>query len=177
MRGHLGGFTLIELLVVVLIIGILAAVAVPQYQKSIKKAQYARMLSALQSAVKAQQVYYLSNGTYATSFDELDIEFPPVPNKGNCYTWMNGDVIKQVGDFCLIIATDPGQSIRATLSEPPYFVTDINGYQYFFEDGWHGTLKANNYYCVESRNLATRNEHCAGTVVMDNAYGKYYTMN
>ena len=58
-KNNTGGFTLIELLVVVLIIGILTAVAVPQYKKAVKKVQYARMLTALQSAVKAQQIYWI----------------------------------------------------------------------------------------------------------------------
>lgn len=68
------GFTLIELLVVVLIIGILSAIALPQYQKAVMKTRYAIMKPIVRHMYEAEKLYYLANGEYADTFDKLGVE-------------------------------------------------------------------------------------------------------
>ncbi len=69
------GFTLIELLVVVLVIGILAAVAVPQYQKAVEKSCAMQGLAYMRELLNAQDIYFLENGTYATFFSQFMLPF------------------------------------------------------------------------------------------------------
>ncbi len=69
-------FTLIELLVVVLIIGILSAIALPQYQKAVIKARYTTLKPLVKALCDAEEVYYLANNAYAAKLADLDLSLP-----------------------------------------------------------------------------------------------------
>ncbi len=74
------GFTLIELLVVVLIIGILAAIALPQYFKAVEKARASEALSIIGTVAAAAERSRLvsNNNTYPDTMESMDVEFPGI---------------------------------------------------------------------------------------------------
>ncbi len=92
MEKNKKGFTLIELLVVVLIIGIIAAVALPQYKMAVAKSRYSTIMNLAKSIALAQDRYFMVHGAYANRFVDLDIDMPAdyISNsKENeyCYNW------------------------------------------------------------------------------------------
>ena len=77
-------FTLIELLVVVLIIGILAAIAVPKYQEAVDRSQLSEAILMARNIKNQQELFYLQNGRYAQDCVELNADFPAgIEKKGN----------------------------------------------------------------------------------------------
>ncbi len=76
------GFTLIELLIVVVIIGILAAMAIPKFQSTKGKAYFAGMRSDLHNLTTAQEAYFYDHSRYTTHLDSLSF----APSKGDVVT-------------------------------------------------------------------------------------------
>ena len=116
-------FTLIELLVVVLIIGILAAIALPQYQKAVEKARAAEAVTRISQLEKAIDLWKLTNpGEECACFFEgcdnkcspLDIDFSCIEeSSGQCYTQ----------DFQYI--PDPHEVYAYRLSDSHYYVMQV----------------------------------------------------
>lgn len=112
--SRLNGFTLIELLVVVLIIGILAAVAMPQYQIAVEKSRVAEAMTVIKSIAQAREVYRLANGELPYYFRDIDIQISGEENdEGMCMRTKNWR-------YCIDSnSTDAG---RKDVSDENYYV-------------------------------------------------------
>ena len=95
-KNYNSGFTLLELLVVVLIIGILTAIALPQYRLAVGKTKLAAIKDITKAIADAEELYYLHNGQYTDDPLKLEIDFKGATisgsnlklNNGNyCYVW------------------------------------------------------------------------------------------
>jgi len=90
------GFTLIELLIVVVIIGIIAAIAVPKFQSTKGKANAAALRADLRNLASAQEAYFHEHSWYSTDTTQLK------------YTTSQGVVLT------IISATQGGWAAKAT---------------------------------------------------------------
>lgn len=88
MKNSNKGFTLIELLVVVVIIGILAAIAIPGYRGYMQRARRADAKTALEQVRAAQEMWRAEKGSYSVDQAELQTTMgAPADNIGAYYTW------------------------------------------------------------------------------------------
>ena len=90
------GFTLIEILVTVLIMSILIVIVLPQYKAVKYKVEYTKLETLVTALAASSERYYLSHGSYPSSFDMLDISLPGNPS----YSYSDGSIeYRNYGNF------------------------------------------------------------------------------
>ena len=131
MQNKRNGFTLIELLVVVLIIGILAAVALPQYQKAVAKSRATEIMTVMGTMIQAVDVAILANGGIPSQlqWNDLDVQIPSLKYSRDYNLSCNGS-------RCHMYFDDTSSPHDWSLS----------AYRYSNDDTWHK-------YCWYGTNL------------------------
>ena len=113
------GFTLVELLMVVFIIGVLSALAIPQYEKAIARARYAEIQTLTEQLNDAEEMYFMEHGYYTNNFNQLkDFRVPGWTIKNS--ERIPGAILRKDDgkaqlDLRTILTGDRGRAIIGTL--------------------------------------------------------------
>ena len=135
LRRNQRGFTLVELMIVVIIVGILAAVAIPMYQGATERAKASEAVAALGTIRGAMRVYYAEHGTYVdavnftlgaqvTNGSILDVSDNDLMGRyfsSPCYTFLTAPVAA-----AFTIECDGAASTAPNASEVSGIVRTIN---------------------------------------------------
>ena len=157
------GFTLLELLVVVLIIGILTAIALPQYQKVVTKSKATQLQTLVASVARAAELYYQQNTEYPTSFDDLDINIEaPITfshnyNQAACWKNLIPFMTKRWDNFDIVL-----QQVGSHHAVAAYFTTGkykCNGFVYLF-DSYNSSNLRHRMFCAGMHRDNCSDPHC-----------------
>ncbi len=172
-------FTLIELLVVVLIIGILAAIAVPQYQFAVLKSRASQVMSLVRSMANAQENYYLANGEYADGFNKLDLT---LPSSESCNS--AADTCRTIGDWAVMMDCPNGDCGSI---EPAYwggesaYMVKIANYLIHKRAGSDIREESGNLTCIaggsgESKTKGQKLCQALGGTLIENSGDRYFRL-
>ena len=145
--GNKKGFSLLELLAVVLFIGILAAIALPQYRRAVAKAEAAQLYEMVASLRKTVQGYYVIHDKWPTKLEELDLEYKlPIASGSVCASSnVSGGIMRNEKYELLIHGGSNFAQVSARFADGPYKCT---GFSTFFEYPGYPNLE-NKFVCYE----------------------------
>jgi prepilin-type N-terminal cleavage/methylation domain-containing protein len=168
MRSNKKAFTLIELLVVVLIVGILAGIALPLYQKSVWKSRAAQLQQAVRDLAMAQEVYFLIHGSYPKNFDELDFSFDALPDKPatslSAYWHVASANAIRANDIMELVINNSGANSHFYFSTGVFTKGKFTSAGFLYAHDSNGSFAPTGkkrFYCVEyTPKLPTQGDFC-----------------
>ena len=125
-----GGFTLIELMVVIVIVGILATIAIPAYNDSVRKGRRSDAKSSLTTIAARMEQYFMDNKTYTTDLTDLGYADSPADSTDGFYQITAAACDGGAITTCFkLTAAPPADGVQASDTDCDEMIMDSNGSQ------------------------------------------------